>query len=178
MYLISEQEQREDKRMHSDFLGKLRQLMTLLLGDRRLQGLGYPGIPEDQVIVEMDVMVLVIVGHSDLFQMMMTVMVEMDVKNMNILMPVLVYHGKLFQVLAKILRLTGTSVTKEDSLCSPHCKVLIIAIVMKFLFLIIQSLKSRCNMTHIKLDPGVATFGKPAGGSNAQVKVSLSLSLN
>ena len=72
--------------MHSDFLGKLRQLMTLLLGDRRLQGLGYPGIPEDQVIVEMDVMVLVIVGHSDLFQMMMTVMVEMDVKNMNILM--------------------------------------------------------------------------------------------
>ena len=27
------------------------------------------------------------------------------------------------QVLAKILRLTGTSVTKEDSLCSPHCKV-------------------------------------------------------
>jgi len=48
--------------------------MTLLLGDRRLQGLGYPGLPEDQV-------------------------------------------------LAKILRLTGTSVTKEDSLCSPHCKV-------------------------------------------------------
>ena len=29
----------------------------------------------------------------------------------------------VFQVLAKILRLTGTSVTKEDSLCSPHCKV-------------------------------------------------------
>jgi len=71
---IPDQEQREDKRMHSDFLGKLRQLMTLLLGDRRLQGLGYPGVPEDQV-------------------------------------------------LAKILRLTGTSVTKEDSLCSPHCKV-------------------------------------------------------
>ena len=37
--------------MHSDFLGKLRQLMTLLLGDRRLQGLGYPGLPEDQVLV-------------------------------------------------------------------------------------------------------------------------------
>ena len=37
--------------MHSDFLGKLRQLMTLLLGERRLQGLGYPGTPEDQVIV-------------------------------------------------------------------------------------------------------------------------------
>ena len=30
-------------------------------------------------------------------------------------------------------------------------------------------------MTHliIKLDPGVATVGKPAGGSDAQVKVSL-----
>ena len=39
--------------MHSDFLGKLRQLMTLLLGDRRLQGLGYPGVPEDRVMVEM-----------------------------------------------------------------------------------------------------------------------------
>ena len=37
--------------MHSDFLGKLRQLMTLLLGDRRLQGLGYPGLPEDQVLL-------------------------------------------------------------------------------------------------------------------------------
>ena len=43
------QEHVEDQRMHSDFLGKLRQLMTLLLGDRRLQGLGYPGLPEDQV---------------------------------------------------------------------------------------------------------------------------------
>ena len=45
--------------MHSDFLGKLRQLMTLLLGDRRLQGLGYPGIPEDQVMVEMVVINMV-----------------------------------------------------------------------------------------------------------------------
>ena len=57
--------------MHSDFLGKLRQLMTLLLGDRRLQGLGYPGIPEDQVIVEMDVMLFQILT-------MVTVMVKMD----------------------------------------------------------------------------------------------------
>ena len=48
--------------MHSDFLGKLRQLMTLLLGDRRLQGLGYPGIPEDQVMVKLvdNVMTMVI----------------------------------------------------------------------------------------------------------------------
>ena len=53
--------------MHSDFLGKLRQLMTLLLGERRLQGLGYPGIPEDQVIVQMDAMVFVIIGQSDQF---------------------------------------------------------------------------------------------------------------
>ena len=45
------QEHVEDQRMHSDFLGKLRQLMTLLLGDRRLQGLGYPGLPEDQVLL-------------------------------------------------------------------------------------------------------------------------------
>ena len=49
--------------MHLDFLGKLRQLMTLLLGDRRLQGLGYPGIPEDQVIVEIDEIVFVMVGY-------------------------------------------------------------------------------------------------------------------
>ena len=47
--------------MHSDFLGKLRQLMTLLLGDRRLQGLGYPGIPEDQVMVELVDIVMIMV---------------------------------------------------------------------------------------------------------------------
>ena len=49
--------------------------MTLLLGDRRLQGLGYPGIPEDQVIVKMVLMVFVMVGHSNLFQMMVILMV-------------------------------------------------------------------------------------------------------
>jgi len=97
---IPDQEQREDKRMHSDFLGKLRQLMTLLLGDRRLQGLGYPGVPEDQV-------------------------------------------------LAKILRLTGTSVTKEDSLCSPHCKVcsphfkVTISTILTILTISVR--ESRCN---------------------------------
>ena len=48
---MSGQEQRLDQKMYSDFVGKLRQLMTLLLGERRLQGLGYPGIPEDQVRV-------------------------------------------------------------------------------------------------------------------------------
>ena len=51
LYLMSGQEQRLDQKMYSDFVGKLRQLMTLLLGERRLQGLGYPGIPEDQVRV-------------------------------------------------------------------------------------------------------------------------------
>ena len=50
--------------MHSDFLGKLRQLMTLLLGDRRLQGLGYPGIPEDQVMVELvDIVVTMVINY-------------------------------------------------------------------------------------------------------------------
>ena len=48
---MSGQEQRLDQKMYSDFVSKLRQLMTLLLGERRLQGLGYPGIPEDQVRV-------------------------------------------------------------------------------------------------------------------------------
>ena len=50
--------------MHSDFLGKLRQLMTLLLGDRRLQGLGYPGIPEDQVMVELvDIVMTMVINY-------------------------------------------------------------------------------------------------------------------
>ena len=71
--------------------------------------------------------------------MVMTVMVMLKIGmiNMNTSILVLVDHGKLFQVLAKILRLTGTSVTKEDSLCSPHCKVITIAIVVHFPFFII-----------------------------------------
>ena len=89
--------------------------MTLLLGDRRLQGLGYPGVPEDQV--KMVKMVLVNVVINTLVDTI-----------------VLVDDGEILQVLAKILRLTGTSVTKEDSLCSPHCKVIIIS----FLFFIIS----------------------------------------
>ena len=79
-------------------------------------------------------------------------------------------------MLAKILRLTGTSVTKEDSLCSPHCKVIIIAIVMIFfLFRICDPEIKALYDTPPNPDPGVATVGKPAGGSDAEVKVSLSL---
>ena len=97
--------------MHSDFLGKLRQLMTLLLGDRRLQGLGYPGVPEDQVMEEMVVI-------DTVMNTALLVQVLIMVRYCRCLILILI-----LQVLAKILRLTGTSVTKEDSLCSPHCKV-------------------------------------------------------
>ena len=36
--------------------------MTLLLGDRRLQGLGYPGLPEDQVNMVKMVLVNVLIN--------------------------------------------------------------------------------------------------------------------
>ena len=70
--------------MHSDFLGKLRQLMTLLLGDRRLQGLGYPGVPEDQVMVVMVEMVMIDTVMNTVLLVQVSIMVLVSIKVLDI----------------------------------------------------------------------------------------------
>ena len=69
------------------------------------------------------------------------------------------------QVLAKILRLTGTSVTKEDSLCSPHCKVSS-RIYHKGTFSFWKHLWS-----HDDIFAGVSSSCESARSANAQIQV-------
>ena len=56
-----------------------------------------------------------------------------------------------------MLRLTGTSVTRGDSLCSPHCKVKNFSKKVSFSFFLTKPVT------------GVATFGASTHGPPAQV---------